>query len=133
MNESQLQSFYDYPIYPTDYKTYSDTGFVNIDNGSQGGTHWTCFIIKNSESFYFDSFGGRPNKILLNQLPEPKLYHNYKTEEKISKLCASYCLYFLFLIERRNIKMLYSKCFLKICERIIPIIYFQYKKLFVQL
>ena len=45
MNESQLQSFYNYPIYPPDKKIYSDRCFVNIDNGSQGGTHWTSFIV----------------------------------------------------------------------------------------
>ena len=25
---------------------YSDKGFVNIDIGSMGGSHWTCFIVK---------------------------------------------------------------------------------------
>ena len=49
---------YNYPIYPTDNKIYSDRGFVNIDNGSQSGTHWTCFMVKNKKSNYFDSFGG---------------------------------------------------------------------------
>ena len=29
---------------------YSDKGFVNINKGSQGGTHWTCFIIKDNKS-----------------------------------------------------------------------------------
>ena len=42
MNESRLQRVYDYSIYPRDSKIYSDKGFVNIDNGSQGGTNWTC-------------------------------------------------------------------------------------------
>ena len=46
MNESQLQKFYNYPIYPRDSKIYSDRGFVNIDNGVQRGTHLTCFIVK---------------------------------------------------------------------------------------
>ena len=45
MNESELQRVYNYSIYPRDSKIYSDKGFVNIDNGSQGGTHWTCFFI----------------------------------------------------------------------------------------
>ena len=44
---------------------FSDRGFVNIDNGSQGGTHWTCSIIKDNKSYYFDSFGGAPNEFLL--------------------------------------------------------------------
>ena len=57
-------------------KIYSDKGFVNIDNGSQGGSHCSCFIVEDNKSFYFDSFGGQPDKVLLNQLPKPIIYHN---------------------------------------------------------
>ena len=102
MNESELQRVYNYAIYPRDYKMYSDKGFVNIDNGSQGGTHWTCFIVKDNKSYYFDSFGDQPDKFLLNQLPKPIIYHNYKIQDINSKLCGSYCLYFFYLIERMN-------------------------------
>ena len=102
MNESQLQRVYNYPIYPRDSKIYSDKGFINIDNGSRGGSHWTAFYIKNNKSYYFDSFGGAPDKFLLNQLPKPIIYHNYKIQDINSKLCGSYCLYFLYLIERMN-------------------------------
>ena len=49
MNESVIQRVYNYPIYPTDSKIYSDKVFVNIDNGSQGGSHWTCFIKKREQ------------------------------------------------------------------------------------
>ena len=69
MNERVLQKNYTYPIYPRDSKIYSDKGLVNIENGAQGGTHWTCFIVKGNKSNYFDSFGGPPDKFLLNQLP----------------------------------------------------------------
>ena len=100
MNESELQKIYNYPIYPRDSKIYSDRGFVNIDNGSQGGSHWTCFIVKDNKSYYFDSFGGAPDIFLLNQLPKPIIYHNYKIQHINSKLCGSYCLYFFCLIER---------------------------------
>ena len=102
MNESQLQKIYNYPIYPKDSKIYSDEGFVNIDDGSRGGTHWTCFIVKDDKSYYFDSFGMSPDKFLLNQLPKPIIYHNYKIQDINSKLCGSYCLYFFYLIERMN-------------------------------
>ena len=71
MNESEVQRVYNYKIDPIDSKIYSDKGFVHIDNGSQGGTHWTCFIVKDNKSYYFDSFGGQPDKFLLNQLPKP--------------------------------------------------------------
>ena len=48
MNESELQKIYNYPIYPKDSKIHSDRGFVNKDNGSQGGSHWTRFIVKDN-------------------------------------------------------------------------------------
>ena len=102
MNESQIQRIYNYPIYPRDSKIYSDRGFINIDNGSMGGSHWTCFIIKSNKSFYFDSFGGSPDKFLLNQLPKPITNHNYKIQDIDSQLCGSYCFYFFYSIERMN-------------------------------
>ena len=46
MKESTLQSIFTYPIYPGISKKYSDKAFINIDNGAQGGTHWTCFFFK---------------------------------------------------------------------------------------
>ena len=102
MNESQLQRIYNYPIYSRDSKIHSDKGFVVIDNGLRGGTHWVCFILKDNKSYYFDSFGGCPDKFLLNQLPKPIIYHNYKIQDINSQLCGSYCLYFFYLIERMN-------------------------------
>ena len=71
MNESQLQKIYNSPIYPRDSNIFSDKGFVNIDDGRLGGSHWTCFYIKDNKSYYFDSFGGQPDRFLLNQLPKP--------------------------------------------------------------
>ena len=102
MNESDLQKIYNHPIYPRDSKIYSDKGFINVDNGAMRGTHWCAFYIKGKKSFYFDSFGGAPDKFLLNQLPKPIIYHNYKIQDINSFLCGSYCLYFFYLIERMN-------------------------------
>ena len=102
MNEPELQRAYNYPIYPRDSKNFSDKGFVNIDNGSQGGSHWSCFIVKDNKSFYFHSFAGQPDKFLLKQLPKPIMYHNKKIQNINSDLCGSYCLYFFYLIERMN-------------------------------
>ena len=81
MNESQLQRVYNYSIYSRDSKVYSDKGFVNIDSGSRGGTHWTCFIVKDNKTYYFDSFGGAPDKFLLKHLPKPMIYHKYKIQD----------------------------------------------------
>ena len=102
MNDSQLHKIYNYPIYARDSKIYSDRGFVNIDNGIMVGTHWTCFIVKEGKSYYFDSFGGQPDKFLHKQLSKLIIYRNYKIQDINSKLCGSYCLYFFYLIERMN-------------------------------
>ena len=99
-NESELQIVYKSHIYPRDSKIYSDRGFVNIDNGSQRGAHWTCFVKKDNKSYYFDSFSGQADKFQLKQLPKAMLYHIYKIQDKISKLRGSYCSYFFYLIER---------------------------------
>ena len=50
MNESVLQRVYNYPIYPRDSNIFSDEGFLNIDDGSQSRTHWTCFYVKDNKS-----------------------------------------------------------------------------------
>ena len=76
MNESELQRVYKYKIFPRDSKIITDKRCLNIDGGYQGGTHWTCFSIKDNKSYYFDSFGGTPDKFLPNQLPKPTIYHN---------------------------------------------------------
>ena len=51
MNKSDLQRVYNYTRNPRDSKKSSDKRFVIIDNGFQGGTHWTCFIVKDNKSF----------------------------------------------------------------------------------
>ena len=102
MNESDLQIVSIYHIYPRDSRLISERGFANIDIGSQGVTHWVYFVIKDNKSFYFDSFGGARDKFLLNQLPKPITYHNYKIQDINSRLCGSYCLYLFYLIERMN-------------------------------
>ena len=79
MKESGLQqNIIITKIYPKDSKITTNKGFVNIDNGERGGSHWVCFYIKNNKSFYFYSFGSTPDKFLLNQLPKPINYHNFK-------------------------------------------------------
>ena len=102
MNESEIQKVYIYKIYPRDSTKFFDKGFVNIDNGSLGGSHWTCFIIKDKKPYYFGSFGGQPDNVLLKQLLKPIMYQKYKRQDINFKLCYSFCLYFMCLIETMN-------------------------------
>ena len=74
--------------------------FVNIDDGVQGGTHWTCFIVQENKSFYSNSFGGHPDKFLLKRLPKSITYHEHKIQDINSNLCGSVCLCFFYLVER---------------------------------
>ena len=76
MKEAKLQRVYNYPIYPRASKIYSDKGLVKIDDGSQNGTHRCAFYAKDNKSCFFDSFGGAPDKFLLNKLPKPKTNRN---------------------------------------------------------
>ena len=81
MNGSELQKVFTYSKYPRDSKIYSDKGLVNIDDGSMGGTHWTLFYIKDNKSSYFYSFGGQRDDFLVEQLPKPMIYYNYKIQD----------------------------------------------------
>ena len=59
------------------------------------------FTLKKQSLFYV-SFGGALDKFLPNQLRKPIIYHNYKFQYMYSRLCGSYCLYFFYLMERKN-------------------------------
>ena len=98
-NEFDLRSVDNYPIYPKESRLYSDKVFVTLDDGFQGGSHWTCLIKEDNKSDYFDGFGGQPDTFLLNQLPEPTIYHNNKIQDIKSNLYGSYCFFFFYLIE----------------------------------
>ena len=51
MIEIELQRVYIYPIYPRDSKIYRDRVFVDIDNGSQGGSQWHVLFYKVTNHF----------------------------------------------------------------------------------
>ena len=53
MNESELQRVSNYEIYPTDGIISTNKGFVDIDNGILGGTHWKCFFYKRQKIILF--------------------------------------------------------------------------------
>ena len=102
MDNSEIQRIYKYPIYPRSSKIDLAKGFVKIDVGRMGGSHWTCFIFKDNKGYYFDSFGVQPDEFLLKQLHKPILYHSCKIQDINSRLCGSNCLYFFYQVERMN-------------------------------
>ena len=99
MNESQLRKIYIYPVYPRDSKKLSNEGFVDLDDDSRWGSHWVCYYMKDDKFYYFDSFGGQPDKLLRNQLHKPILYHNYKKQDKKIQIMWIFLLILLWLVE----------------------------------
>ena len=97
--ESEIRKFSNFIIYPRDFIIPTSEGFVIIDDGQLGGTHWICFYIKDFDTFYFDSFGDPPDHFLLNPLPKPINYQNTKVQDINSKLFSTHCLYFFYLKE----------------------------------
>ena len=111
-SESECEQVFSDNIYTKDSLFTSEKRLVNVENGQMGGTHWTCFYIKDKISFYFDSFGGAPDKFLLNQLTKPKIYPKLKNQHFNSKIFGTYCLCFFLLVERReNNHATSEKCF----------------------
>ena len=101
MIESQLRNVFICAVYPKDSERTIIKRFRNFDNGSMGGFHCLdLFFRKIRKSFHFDSFGGYPDKYLLNQLPKLIIKHNYKIQDINIGLCGTYHLIFFYLEER---------------------------------
>lgn len=57
---------------------YPQSGIVNLQNSSLGGTHWVAYYIPNSKkiSYYFDSYGVVPDDSLISKLRPRKIVYN---------------------------------------------------------
>ena len=86
-------SLNDVGIYLRDGPFSSDIGIVNLHPSK--GTHWVCYINEN----YFDSYGCSPPKKLSKFIIKRNgycLYSEYQIQKNDS-LCATYCLYIIYL------------------------------------
>ena len=73
-----------------------DIGIVNLHPIK--GTHWVLFI----NNYYFDSYGCTPPKNTLRYIKskyDKCIYSEYRIQKRDS-LCASYCLYYIFLYHK---------------------------------
>ena len=96
----EFKKLYNYSICPRDSTKTPDKRFVSVDNGSIGGTHGTCFYIKNNKSFYDDWFGRPLDNVLIQQLPKSTTFHKYEFQHIHSISCGVFCLDFFYLKER---------------------------------
>ncbi len=73
---------------------------INIGPINTNGTHWVCFKLYKNYFFYYDSFGFRPNKIILEFCNENNLrllYNIDQFQDLKESLCGLYCILFLLL------------------------------------
>ena len=95
----------DFSIYIRTDKLTTKQGIINLTDDYTKGTHFVAF----KDWYYFDSFCGEPPTEIGNQLakrnPEKKC-ECYVSNNQIQSLndsnCASYCLYFLDLMNKGN-------------------------------
>ena len=115
----------DFDIYMRDDELTTKQGIINL--GAKKGTHWVCYsgfqpsaqkghynnvplVKEHYQNYYFDSFGVKPPKNIEKQL-KPLIFSTYKIQDKKEKLCASYCLYILYLI---NLGLPFKEAVLKL-------------------
>ena len=105
----------DFDIYLRNQPLKTKQGIINLDTTK--GTHWVCFHNnnyspngeRNTECYYFDSYGVQPPLEVIKSLKNG-CYSTYQIQ-KDDSLCASYCLYILYLI---NSGMTYNDAVLKL-------------------
>jgi hypothetical protein len=72
---------------------------INLADERENGTHWVCFIIRNNQCMYYDSFGiTYPNDVkkFIKQNPNIQLYYNTDQVQHLdSSTCGFYCLAFI--------------------------------------
>ena len=101
-------------IYLRDGPFSSDTGIVNLHPSK--GSHWVAYINEN----YFDSYGCVSPKKLSKFIIKRNgfcLYSEYQIQKNDS-LCASYCLYIIYLTKALGID--FKSAVLNLCYQKFP-------------
>lgn len=87
---------------------------INLGDSHLSGTHWTCLFIEKNNAFYFDSFAGAPEDILINWLEtngiKTLIYNDYFQMQKLEEtLCGIYCMVFLYYMTHSKKKKLIER------------------------
>lgn len=72
---------------------------VNQDSIENSGTHWTCYVKKARNVYYFDSFGklAPPLELIRYLGSETSIYYNSKRfQDYDTVICGHLCLKFLY-------------------------------------
>ena len=81
---------------------------INLDTKSNEGTHWVGLAIRDMEAFYYDSFGAKCDKYVIEYCKRHRLklaINTYIIQDLKSTQCGIFCFgYFLFLKKERILK-----------------------------
>lgn len=75
----------------------NESAFLNMDDSTGEGTHWTCYRKRGKEVLYFDSYGDLPPPLeLADYLKGCNIKYNYENRQKNNPYnCGHLCLEFL--------------------------------------
>lgn len=81
---------------PRSLENFPSVYILNEDNSFSPGSHWVVLFkpSKNSISEYFDSFGRKPRKELVENTNF--IFNNIPIQNIFSSLCGHYCLLFIW-------------------------------------
>lgn len=78
---------------------------VNHDSIKNIGTHWTCFVKRGENAYYFDSFGKLPPPLeIVEYLGSVcKIFYNSKQYQSFDTIiCGHLCMHFLYEYHNGN-------------------------------
>ena len=79
----------------------NECGIFNLNDSSQGGSHWCAWATKGGRYYFFCSFGSSPCKELEDYAGDKSiLYHDYKIQDFEDSNCGEFCILFLFLFTK---------------------------------
>lgn len=77
---------------------------INLADEHKPGTHWTCFIVRNNQCMYFDSYGEIypiDVKKFINKNKSIKLFFNTDHIQHLdATTCGIYCLSFCYYVHK---------------------------------
>lgn len=87
---------------------------INLGDFDRGGSHWTCLYVEKPTAFYYDSFAGPPEDIVITWLEKNNvktlIYNDYFQMQGIKEtLCGIYCIVFMYCMTNSKKKHLMDR------------------------
>lgn len=79
---------------------------IDDEGNLNGGSHWTCLIVKNKQSFFFDPFGAYPSAEIQDYIKKRRGckfgFNNKIIQDLKSDLCGYFCISLLLYCKRHK-------------------------------